>query len=304
MTEGTRSNLWGAMRTAIEVIRPQYAVIENVRGLLSATAQSDSDMEPGTGLMGDGSDLNLRALGRVLGDLADIGYDAKWHGLRAADIGAPHGRYRIFILAWNAQINAAQVRDDENRDSRSQVPSRRSNSTPSNTSRSTIGQHPRGPFTEETRSKGGHGSGDLDGKQPTEFRREAIADTEGWGRGHAHTIDQRQTSREINTPGNHSNATSRASGTPTQWGAYEPAIRRWKHTLGRVAPAPTELSARAKPQLSPVFVEWMMGLPQGWVTDHDLSRADQLKMLGNGVVPQQALRALQVMSGEYYAETA
>lgn len=101
MVEGTRSNLWGAMRTAIETIRPQYAVIENVRGLLSATAQSDSDLEQYPGFMGDESNVTLRALGRVLGDLADIGYDAQWHGLRASDIGAPHGRYRIFILATN-----------------------------------------------------------------------------------------------------------------------------------------------------------------------------------------------------------
>src|SRR5690625_4358670 len=103
MVEGTRSNLWGAMRTAIETIRPQYAVIENVRGLLSATAQSDSDLEQRPGFMGDEPNVTLRALGRVLGDLADIGYDAEWHGLRAADIGAPHGRYRVFILATNTR---------------------------------------------------------------------------------------------------------------------------------------------------------------------------------------------------------
>jgi DNA (cytosine-5)-methyltransferase 1 len=39
----------------------------------------------------------------------------------------------------------------------------------------------------------------------------------------------------------------------------------------------------------------MMGLPDGWVTDLDLSRNDMLKALGNGVVPQQAERALQVL---------
>src|SRR5699024_1717194 len=112
MTEGTRSNLWGAMRTAIETIRPQYAVIENVRGLLSATAPSDSDLEQRPGFMGDEPNVTLRAIGRVLGDLADIGHDAQWHGLRAADIGAPHGRYRVFILATNADSReAAGIRD-------------------------------------------------------------------------------------------------------------------------------------------------------------------------------------------------
>jgi DNA (cytosine-5)-methyltransferase 1 len=39
------------------------------------------------------------------------------------------------------------------------------------------------------------------------------------------------------------------------------------------------------------FVEWMMGLPSGWVCDMGLSRTQELKMLGNGVVPQQAAAA-------------
>jgi DNA (cytosine-5)-methyltransferase 1 len=47
-------------------------------------------------------------------------------------------------------------------------------------------------------------------------------------------------------------------------------------------------------KLNAVFVEYMMGLPVGWVTDTGLSRAQQLKMLGNGVVPQQAKLALEL----------
>ena len=214
MVEGTRSNLWGAMRTAIETIRPRYAVIENVRGLLSATAQSDSDLEQQPGFMGDEPNVTLRALGRVLGDLADIGFNAEWHGLRAADIGAPHGRYRVFILATN-----------------------------------TNSREPAG-----------------------------IRDMQGlWRRPYTRANMRLQTA--------------------TRWGAYEPAIRRWERILRRPAPTPTELSAKGKPQLSPVFVEWMMGLIPGHVTNIDgISRANQLKMLGNGVVPQQALTALRVMT--------
>jgi hypothetical protein len=48
-------------------------------------------------------------------------------------------------------------------------------------------------------------------------------------------------------------------------------------------------------KLNAKFVEYMMGLPDGWVTDLDLSRAQQLKMLGNGVVPQQAYYALELL---------
>ena len=98
MTAGTRSNLWVQMREAIAVLRPRLVVWENVRGALSASA--DSDLEPCPGCMGDPDDgAVLRALGRVLGDLADLGYDARWYGLRAADVGAPHGRFRIFLFA-------------------------------------------------------------------------------------------------------------------------------------------------------------------------------------------------------------
>jgi DNA (cytosine-5)-methyltransferase 1 len=48
-------------------------------------------------------------------------------------------------------------------------------------------------------------------------------------------------------------------------------------------------------KLNAYFVEYMMGLPSGWVTETGLSRAQQLKMLGNGVVPQQAELALELL---------
>ena len=48
-------------------------------------------------------------------------------------------------------------------------------------------------------------------------------------------------------------------------------------------------------KLNAKFVEYMMGLPDGWVTDVGLSRAQQLKILGNGVVPQQAEYALELL---------
>lgn len=50
----------------------------------------------------------IRALGRVLGDLANLGYDAVWRGLEAADIGAPHHRLRIFVTAWPRDPKSAR----------------------------------------------------------------------------------------------------------------------------------------------------------------------------------------------------
>ena len=98
MTEGTRSNLWVSMREAIEVLKPRFVVWENVRGVLSAKA--DSEVESCEGCLGDRAGKpSLRALGRVLGDLASLGYDAEWRGVRASDVGAPHQRFRVFIVA-------------------------------------------------------------------------------------------------------------------------------------------------------------------------------------------------------------
>jgi DNA (cytosine-5)-methyltransferase 1 len=73
---------------------------------------------------------------------------------------------------------------------------------------------------------------------------------------------------------------------------YTPAIRRWEAILGRPAPCPTELGRSGQLRLNPAFVEWIMGLPEGFVTDIDLPRNAHMRILGNGVVPQQATAAL------------
>lgn len=75
--EGTRSGLWSYFAEAINQLRPRYVVVENVRGLLSAKAYRPMESDPDA--VGNGSSRPiLRALGAVLGDLCDIGYDAQW----------------------------------------------------------------------------------------------------------------------------------------------------------------------------------------------------------------------------------
>jgi DNA (cytosine-5)-methyltransferase 1 len=73
--EGTRSGLWITIAQAVHHLRPGLLFLENVAA------------------------LRTRGLGRVLGDLAEIGYDAAWTSVRASDAGAPHRRERVFILA-------------------------------------------------------------------------------------------------------------------------------------------------------------------------------------------------------------
>jgi DNA (cytosine-5)-methyltransferase 1 len=99
LKEGTRSGLWHEFARAIEELQPKLVVIENVRGLLSAKA--DNGMEYSQEDLDDwGGQPVFTAIQAVLGSLADLGYDAKWCGLRAADAGAPHNRFRVFIIAY------------------------------------------------------------------------------------------------------------------------------------------------------------------------------------------------------------
>ena len=83
---------------------------------------------------------------------------------------------------------------------------------------------------------------------------------------------------------------------PDRWGDYASAIARHEQVFGRPAPALTEPGPKGQPRLSPAFVEFMMMLPAGWITDvPGVTRTEALKMLGNGVVSPQAVAALRDM---------
>ena len=73
---GARSGLWGEMLRIVRELQPRFVLVENVAALLG------------------------RGMGRVLGDLAAIGYDAEWEIVSATDVGAPHLRERVWILAY------------------------------------------------------------------------------------------------------------------------------------------------------------------------------------------------------------
>jgi len=80
------------------------------------------------------------------------------------------------------------------------------------------------------------------------------------------------------------------------WGKFEPVICRWEQVVGRPAPEPTKPDGTdGAHRLSSSFTEWMMGLPDGWITDVGLTRQQELKACGNGVVPQQAALALKIL---------
>ncbi|WP_075200807.1 DNA cytosine methyltransferase [Leucobacter celer] len=261
LAPGTRSGLWSYMAEAIDQLRPEFVVIENVRGLLSASAiraipeggnratresATLRNLEPGFWNVADDTARPLRAAGAVLGDLADIGYDAQWIGLPASTIGAPHPRFRVFIVAHAPVPNATRFRRRE----RWREPG--SGESASRHDRALASDH-------RHRAEWASWLGGMEART-----RDLVV------------ADRRHTRR---------------------WGRYADAIARWEHITGREAPAPTILNDTPRPRPAPEFVEWIMGLLPGWVTllDHPLTPNQRLAALGNGVQPLQAATAISWM---------
>jgi DNA (cytosine-5)-methyltransferase 1 len=302
-------HIWPHIACALRVLRPRYAVFENVAGHLSL-----------------GFDT-------VLADLAALGFDARWCTLRASDVGAAHQRNRLFVLAWPAHPQG------EGRQ-RPGVPGRPADDSHTAADALDVGgdrYRARGAGRDEPAARGlaaadpggrglqGSPSGnrsepaqpfpDADG--PGLVRR-APAHAQGLGErepaDQAHPLPGSRDARPVPgrgglltapdpasdgrdqgraEPARQQGGSDTAVGGAPDWGEYAPAIHRWEHVLGRPAPRPTDTVGR----LNPSLVEWLMGLPEGHVTAvPGLSRTAQLRALGNGVVPQQAEVALRSLA--------
>ena len=202
-------HIWPYIIEAISKLRPRIVVLENVRGHLS---------------------LGFK---EVLKDLAQNGYDARWRVVRASDIGAPHQRARLFIIAYPTSLGqssriACRCETTFTSAANDGCVTNTHSNTCQESRRATTGLHIQGE---------GLRNGQNQGKTGNEYRFSLQMDRQEV----PHTLDQ--------------------------------------------------------DRLNVKFVEYMMGLPMGWVTDLDLSRANKLKMLGNGVVPQQAYHALKLLHG-------
>jgi DNA (cytosine-5)-methyltransferase 1 len=92
MGEGTRSGLWSEIIRLAGELRPQYIIVENVAALLAGPRE-----RPGGWF------------GRVLGDMAECGYDAEWENIPAATVGAPHRRERVWLVANSNEIGRQGV---------------------------------------------------------------------------------------------------------------------------------------------------------------------------------------------------
>jgi DNA (cytosine-5)-methyltransferase 1 len=201
--QNDKRHIWPNIIQGISILRPKFIVLENVRGHLS---------------------LGFK---EVLSDLAQNGYDAKWRIVRASDVGAPHQRARLFIIAY-ANGEGLQRQIDQKH-------------TTSKCSK----------FVAHTNSDAC--------EKPRRTDREIRTENRGF-----------QSRQDIGQAGS-------------------------EHGCSCSMESKTIPFALDQGRLNTKFVEYMMGLPSGWVTDLDLSRSQQLRILGNGVVPQQAYHALKLL---------
>lgn len=292
MTEGTRSNLWVQMREAIAYLKPSVVIWENVRGALSAYAFSSVESDPG--LLGEhGPDRPaLRAAGRVVGDLSTLGYDAIWTTLPASDVGAPHKRERVFVLAYARGLRLGSGWDA----APGEAPSGWTSTISSGRGGASVDLLPTPQVADAT---GGHAS--RSGERSDELLLPGVA-----ARVHADTVALLPTPRAsrgassteiMYALGAEWSDEGDAQGNVTgdvAWNEFEPAVRRWE-AMTRPVPAPTRPDGKnGRHRFSPQLPEWMMGYPLGWVTDI-LGREAAIKACGNGVVPPQAHHAIATM---------
>ena len=251
-------HIWPFIAQIIGHSRPRIVVLENVRGHLS---------------------LGFK---EVLQDLAKLGYAAQWTVVRASDVGAPHQRARLFIIAY-PDCNSGRVSSSD----------KRSSSTDSNGS--TCDQSRRA-------DQGFHGASSevINGSNRDEYGcgGEASSNPDGCGK----QSDDGQRKHQKEARKGSSTISSRNSIDSNPINEYQ-SHNGQMPKLGRRFATRCEMSMQTAPdplvdgKLSAKFVEYMMGLPEGWVTDLPISRNQQLMMLGNGVVPQQAYYALELLCG-------
>ncbi len=273
-------HLWPAVFAAVRDLRPRHVLLENVAGHL------------------------FLGFGDVLGDLASIGFDARWTCLRASDIGAAHRRDRVFIHAWPTGTHGSG--------GLTLLPT---------------------PRASEAAGAGTHGSGGLDlrtaasllptpraserenrqtkrspsqeaGTHGLSLRAEvcsllptprATDGTKGGPRQRGSSGDLMLPSAVVQHLPVPVPVPVPVTGTaqPGRWGQYGTAVARWERITGMRAPEPTE-PGRNGPRLAAPFVEWLMGLDAGWVTDvPGLTRNEMLRLLGNGIVRHQAAAAIR-----------
>ncbi|PWW53144.1 DNA cytosine methyltransferase [Actinokineospora spheciospongiae] len=298
--KGARSGLWADIVAGLRLLRPALVVVENVAALRWRNG----------------------GLHRVLGDLAEAGYDAAWRSVRAADIGAAHRRERVFLLAWprvsgTGRGHGHSVVEDRTRRLVERYLRRRAAQRPPGARPASAAANADSLRREELHAPdpgrwavtAGHGAAVADTtghrrheRLPRAARVQGRPDAALSDHQPAHPTTGRPRRRHLTAvPGPVVEPVGPPPAGSVNWGPYEAAVRRWEAVLGRPAPCPTQPGNHGRPVLAPAFVEHLMGLPSGWVTDLPLPRTAQLRALGNGVLPQQATHAVSLLLSDLAA---
>ena len=261
-------HLWPFIKEIISILRPSVVVLENVRGHLT---------------------LGFK---EVLKDLAEIRYDAKWGIIRASDVGAPHQRARLFIIAYSDSDARSQPRRaDRNISSQGSEIEHRTDRKEHWGSTAIISDSDdeRGIRDRERPQSRYDGGGEEDNY---------VQSPNPYGFGQSLGTNE---SRQERNKGESQYEFTVLGAFSSNADDKQLSPDRTVSKLGRRFDTRFEMSMRAVPhplvdgKLNTKFVEYMMGLPEGWVTNLPLSRAQQFKLLGNGVVPQQAYYALEML---------
>ncbi|WP_198344272.1 DNA cytosine methyltransferase [Mycobacterium dioxanotrophicus] len=277
--------------------------------------------------------LVQRAIGTVVADLANLGYDAQWTTISAASVGAPHKRERVIILAVDADSTRVRGADiarsgdtagqhvvavagagDRDRSREAAAGIRDMGAAAAELAAVDLLATPCAARSgnNQSASPGAAVRPSLDSITdllPTPRRSDGDGGANPLSRAERMDDVETRVIRLLQTPraadgdgsrkarggdrGNEPLLPGQAVEMAQQWGKYAPAIKRWE-AVTRPAPSPTEPNTFGNPRLAAHFPEWMMGWPAGWVTDvPGVSRNDALRIIGNGVCPQQAIAALR-----------
>lgn len=280
--------LWPYVIDAIRKIHPLEIFLENVQNIVSVPLVKGG---------AKGSVLQMR-----LDDLRAAGYAARWMVLGACAVGAPHHRHRWFLRATYVGGGApAAVRvpakcGAPRGGAREILPTPRARDWKGgSTSVRPIDGGPDLPtavalLPTPTTSDGKGGAG------------KSTNGHDGYNLRTAVTLlpTPRATDGVNGGPGQRGSKGDLAMGSavqPEHWGKFADAIALWEAVIGRPAPDPTVPAPRGGRRLNPALSEWMMGYPEGYLTN-ELERNDALRCAGNGVVPLQAATAWDMLAPE------
>ena len=260
--EEEQGQLWFEVARCLRILNPMRVLLENVPGIFTASGLAE---HPGES-----------AVGVILADLAEIGYDAQWTCLRASDFGACHRRERWLVIAYATGAGGRQESGGA-----SQHEAEQNGSAPE--ANYFFGSASQGKFRTaaptHTASVAGSASRERHGRSGAgtlERSRGTEGQTLGGATGRAGPAPDAVRDGLERQGRSEQEMVGEAALSDTEWGFYWPAIFRWERIYGRSAPRPADAG-----RLRPEFVEWMMGLDEGWT--EGVAKTHRLRCLGNSV---------------------